>query len=228
METYYEETLSDEDSVHLLVCIDPAGSPGPVEERTEPVGLVAMTDHDTERGTAELAYWLDPDAGVKGTPLRRRAGWSSMASTSGRSESGRRKSWAGTTAPSRWSIGGSPEVGLAVGVLSRRRVARPAMVRPAPNGARVVAYQTRVQDRVDDVSEDERDEPQRGGDAAEPSVFGSEDFGYRSRQCQQQDVVDDGDTDDGQEDVNRQRREVDELIDCVGAGELGGPLTTTL
>jgi RimJ/RimL family protein N-acetyltransferase len=66
METYYEETLSDEDSVHLLVCIDPAGSPGPVEERTEPVGLVAMTDHDTERGTAELAYWLDPDAWGQG------------------------------------------------------------------------------------------------------------------------------------------------------------------
>ena len=66
METYYEETLSDEDSVHLLVCIDPTGSPGPVKERTEPVGLVAMTDHDTERGTAELAYWLDPDAWGQG------------------------------------------------------------------------------------------------------------------------------------------------------------------
>lgn len=54
-------------------------------------------------------------------------------------------------------------------------------------------------------------------------MFGSEDFGYRSRQCQQQDVVDDGDADDSQKDVNRQRREVDELIDRVGAGELGGP-----
>ncbi|EMA01878.1 Protein N-acetyltransferase, RimJ/RimL family [Haloarcula vallismortis] len=66
METFYEETLSDEDSVHLLICADPAGSPGAVEDRTEPVGLVAMTDHDPERGTAELAYWLDPDAWGQG------------------------------------------------------------------------------------------------------------------------------------------------------------------
>lgn len=66
LETFYEETLSSEDSVHLLVCVDPAGSPGRVEDRTEPVGLVAMTDHDPERGTAELGYWLDPDAWGEG------------------------------------------------------------------------------------------------------------------------------------------------------------------
>ncbi len=105
LETFYEETLSNEDSVHLLVCVDPAGSPGRVEDRTEPVGLVAMTDHDPERGTAELATGLTRTPGARGTPLRRRADWSGTASTSGRSGSGRQRLWAGTTAPSRWSNG---------------------------------------------------------------------------------------------------------------------------
>ncbi|WP_276271849.1 GNAT family N-acetyltransferase [Haloarcula litorea] len=63
METFYEETLADGDSVHLLVCVDPnGGDDTSVTTRTDPVGLVAMTDHDAEQGLAELAYWFEPDA----------------------------------------------------------------------------------------------------------------------------------------------------------------------
>ncbi|WP_135303003.1 GNAT family N-acetyltransferase [Haloarcula amylovorans] len=67
METYYEETLADDDSVHLVICLDhDTEDEGTVADRTEPVGLVAMTEHDPERGIAELSYWLDPDAWGEG------------------------------------------------------------------------------------------------------------------------------------------------------------------
>ncbi|MFC6973497.1 GNAT family protein [Halomicroarcula sp. GCM10025709] len=67
METFYEDTLADGESVHLLICVDAdTDDPGQVQQRTDRVGLVAMTDHEPEQGTAELAYWLDPDAWNQG------------------------------------------------------------------------------------------------------------------------------------------------------------------
>jgi len=62
---WYEETFCDDDSVQLLVCVGEDGD-APVSERTDPVGLVAMNDHDPEQSIAELAYWLDPEAWGKG------------------------------------------------------------------------------------------------------------------------------------------------------------------
>jgi len=50
VEEFFEETVSGEDGVHLLACLD-----------GDPVGAVAFTDLDRSAGTAELAFWILPD-----------------------------------------------------------------------------------------------------------------------------------------------------------------------
>lgn len=50
LEEYYEETISAEEGVHLLACVD-----------GEPVGAVMLLEADQSSGTGDLAYWILPE-----------------------------------------------------------------------------------------------------------------------------------------------------------------------
>jgi len=55
MREFFENTVSEDDSVSLLVCAD-GGDGDP-----EPVGSVVLFDEDETAGTATIAYWVVPD-----------------------------------------------------------------------------------------------------------------------------------------------------------------------
>lgn len=50
LETFFEETISSDDGVHLLACVD-----------ENPIGAVMIRDEDQSSGTGDLAYWILPE-----------------------------------------------------------------------------------------------------------------------------------------------------------------------
>lgn len=50
IEEYFEETIADDDGVHLLVCAD-----------DDPIGAVMFGEVDHTSGVADLAYWILPE-----------------------------------------------------------------------------------------------------------------------------------------------------------------------
>lgn len=57
LEEYFEEQISDDDGINLLVCLDEGGDEN---EDTEPVGEVAIPWIRDTHGTGMLMYWIAP------------------------------------------------------------------------------------------------------------------------------------------------------------------------
>jgi RimJ/RimL family protein N-acetyltransferase len=50
LESFFEDTISAEEGVHLLACVD-----------GDPIGATMLCDVDHTAGTADLAYWVLPE-----------------------------------------------------------------------------------------------------------------------------------------------------------------------
>ncbi|WP_435365165.1 GNAT family N-acetyltransferase [Haloarchaeobius sp. DYHT-AS-18] len=50
-ESHFEENISDDGSVNLLICVD----------EDEPAGMIILFDVDDRRGKAEIGIWVAPD-----------------------------------------------------------------------------------------------------------------------------------------------------------------------
>lgn len=62
-EKSFEEWLSDDDSVNLLVCAEPDDD---AESDPTPVGMVSLFRIDEQAGVGTLACWITPDAHGEG------------------------------------------------------------------------------------------------------------------------------------------------------------------